>query len=194
MEEFQLIIRDCNVLTVDAEFMRSPRNIAAMALFDLCHEHAESIDILCDLGRHSSSAALYRSCVEAYIRGSWVLNCASDEEVSNTLNSNKKGKSLSTLVDELIMDSQDYSFLTRYAKSSLKNILDSLSHGKSTQIAYRFDGETIGFKNDPEVIELLVREACLFTLLSHAAIAQIAQDEAMGKKVTELLERMHKCV
>lgn len=194
MENFQLIIRDCNLLTIDVEFKQTPRNISAMSLFDLCHEHAESIDILCDLGRYASAAVLYRSCVEAYIRGSWVLHCAKEKEVSNTLHSNRKGKPLSTLVDELIRESQDYEFLTRYAKSSLKNILDSLSHGKSTQLAHRFDGKVLGFQNDPEVIELFLREACLFTLLSHASIAQIAQNEEMGARVNELIERMHKCV
>jgi hypothetical protein len=113
MEKFQEIIRQCNLLTAEVKFKRTPRNIAATSLFDLSHEHAESIDILCDLGRYGSAAALYRSCIEAYIRGSWVLYCANDEEVSKTLNSNKKGKPLSILVNELIAESLEYVNLNR---------------------------------------------------------------------------------
>jgi hypothetical protein len=194
MEKLQEIIRQCNSLTAEIKCKRTPRNVTATVLFDLSYEHAASIDILCDQGRYGSAAALFRSCAEAYIRGSWVLYCATDVEVTNTLESNKKGKPLSTLVNELIIKDQGYDFLTRYAKSSLKNILDSLSHGKSTQIGHRFDGNSIGFINDPEVIKVLIQEACLFSLLSHASIAEIAQDESMGAKVTELFEQMHKSV
>lgn len=194
MEKLQEIIRQCNSLTAEMKCKRTPRNVAAMALFDLSYEHAASIDILCDEGRHGSAAVLFRSCAEAYIRGSWVLYCATDVEVTNTLESNKKGKSLSTLVNELIERDEGYDFLTNYAKSSFKSILDSLAHGKSTQIRHRFDGNTIGFISDPEVFKVLIQEACLFSLLSHASIAQIAQDESVGAKVTELFEQMSKSV
>ncbi|WP_226422256.1 DUF6988 family protein [Vibrio sp. E14] len=194
MEEFQGIIRQCDVLTREVEFDRNTRNIVAMALFDLSHEHAMSISHLCDIQRYGSAASLYRSCAEAYIRGSWVYHCASDSEVLATKNRNKKGKALSTLVDELTDKHQDFSFLNRYAKSSLKNVLDSLSHGQSIQIAHRFDGESIGFIYDAEVVKVFLQEACMFSLLSNASIAQISRDSSMEASIEKLFERMHECV
>ncbi|HDM8209916.1 TPA: hypothetical protein P0E34_005191 [Vibrio campbellii] len=194
MEEFQDIIRQCDALTSGVEFDRNTRNIVAIALFDLSHEHAMSISHLCDIQRYGSAAALYRSCAEAYIRGSWIYHCASDSEVLATKDSNKKSRPLSTLVDELVGKCQDFSFLNRYAKSSLKNVLDSLSHGQRTQIAHRFDGGSIGFIYDPEVVKVFLQEACLFSLLSNASIAQISRNSSMEASIENLLERMHKCV
>ncbi|ROO75672.1 hypothetical protein EDB69_1043 [Vibrio crassostreae] len=194
MADFQDLIRSCNGLISQIKVKHSPRNATAVALMDLCYEHSASIDILCQQKRYGAAAALFRPCVEAYIRGAWVLYCATDSQVDETINGTKKGKPLSSLVAELSQYEATYEFLNQYAKTRLKNTLDSLSHGTSVQILNRFDGKSVRFIADDDVVRTLLREACFFALLSHSAIAEIAQDQSLEAKVLCLFDDMMKCV
>ncbi|WP_171757626.1 hypothetical protein [Vibrio sp. 03-59-1] len=138
--------------------------------------------------------ALYRSCVEAYIRGVWLLNCASEHDVLEKINTQKKWLPLSVLVDQLSEKEEEFKFLNQYVKGQVKNILGSFTHGMSRQILNRFDGEKIKFRITEEDINFLDKEACFFCLLAHATIAEVAENVDVENEILELFERMQKCV
>ncbi|MUK51515.1 DUF6988 family protein [Aliivibrio fischeri] len=157
-------------------------------------QHGSSISLLLEHKKFGSALGLYRSCVEAYIRGAWLLNCASENDVLEKINTQKKWLSLSVLVGQLSEKEEEFQFLNQYVKGQVKNILDSFTHGMSRQILNRFDGDKIKFRITKEDIDFLEREACFFCLLAHAMIAEVAENTDVENKVLELFERMQKCV
>ncbi|MFA0105141.1 DUF5677 domain-containing protein [Vibrio splendidus] len=188
------LIKESSAFLKGVKCKNSPRNHATVALMDLCYEHASSISLLLKHNKFGSALGLYRSCVEAYIRGVWLLNCASEHDVLEKINSQKKWLSLSVLVGQLSEKEEEFQFLNQYVKGQVKNILDSFTHGMSRQILSRFDGEKIKFRITESDINFLEKEACFFCLLAHATIAEVAESTDVEKKVLELFERMQKYV
>ncbi len=188
------LIKESSTILKGVKCKNSPRNSATVALMDLCYEHATSISLLLEHKKFGSALGLYRSCVEAYIRGVWLFHCASDHDVVEKINTQKKWHSLSVLVAKLSEEQEEFKFLNQYVKGQVKNTLDSFTHGMSRQILNRFDGEKIKFRIKDEDIEFLEKEACFFCLLAHATIAEVAVNTDVEKKILELFERMQKCV
>lgn len=140
------LIKESSTLLKGIKCKNSPRNSATVALMDLCYEHASSIILLIEHKKFGSALGLYRSCVEAYIRGVWLFNCASELDVLDKINTQKKWLSLSVLVTQLYEKEEEFKFLNQYVKGNVKNILDSFTHGMSRQIVSRFNGEKIKFR------------------------------------------------
>lgn len=187
------LIKESGTLLQGVQCENSPRNSATVALMDLCYEHASAISLLLEHRKYGSALGLYRSCIEAYIRGVWLLNCASEHDVLEKINTHKKWLSLSVLVTQLTEKADEFKFLNQYVKGQIKNVLDSFTHGMSRQILHRFDGEKIKFRIADEDILFLERDACFFCLLAHATIAEVAKNQDVENKVLELFKRMQKC-
>lgn len=82
MLDIHSILKKTDRIGSRLSFKHSERNVGSATLFDLAHEHAKSIAILIDHKLFGSAYALLRPCIEAYIRGSWLLYCATDDEVT----------------------------------------------------------------------------------------------------------------
>lgn len=156
------LIKESGTLLQGVQCENSPRNSATVALMDLCYEHASAISLLLEHRKYGSALGLYRSCIEAYIRGVWLLNCASEHDVLEKINTQKKWLSLSVLVTQLTEKEDEFKFLNQYVKGKIKNVLDSFTHGMSRQILHRFDGETIKFRIADE--DILFLERCMLFL------------------------------
>jgi hypothetical protein len=59
------------------------REVIVGPLFDQVHEHHQAIQLLLRSSLDGSAFSLFRSIFETYVRGVWLLRCASEEEVEN---------------------------------------------------------------------------------------------------------------
>ena len=59
------------------------RQAMAAALFDQVHEHHKAIQLLLKSSLVGSAFSLVRPTLETFVRGVWLLRCASEEEVKN---------------------------------------------------------------------------------------------------------------
>ena len=69
----------------ELEAPSSVRNRAALAAFALTQTHHHAIVLLCEHGLFGSAFSLLRSCFESYVRGQWLLNCATDAQLKDFL-------------------------------------------------------------------------------------------------------------
>ncbi len=63
----------------------SSRSRAAAACFALAQEHHHSIVLLSEHGLFGSAFSLLRVAFEAYVRGEWLVHCASEEQLASFL-------------------------------------------------------------------------------------------------------------
>ena len=65
----------------DLDVPANARNRAALAAFAIAQTHHHAIVLLSEFQLFASAFSLLRSCFEAYVRGQWLLNCASDAQL-----------------------------------------------------------------------------------------------------------------
>jgi hypothetical protein len=65
----------------ETPFPSGTRNQLSLACFGIAQDHHGAIVLLMSKGNFASAFALIRSAMEALLRGSWLLSCATDEDV-----------------------------------------------------------------------------------------------------------------
>ena len=60
---------------------KDERNRVSGALFDTVLDHANAIIVLIENRIYSSAYALVRPLFEGFVRATWLLNCATDDEI-----------------------------------------------------------------------------------------------------------------
>lgn len=74
------------------------REAMAVALFDQVHEHHNAIQLLLKSSLVGSAFSLVRPTLETFVRGLWLLHCASEEEVKNFTKDSIIDKSFGDLI------------------------------------------------------------------------------------------------
>src|SRR5262245_15026001 len=70
------------------------------SLFDQVHEHHKAIQLLLKNSLVGSAFSLLRPTFENYVRGVWLLRCASDEEVKE-FTQDRIAKQFGVLIEEI---------------------------------------------------------------------------------------------
>ncbi len=167
-------------------FEHTERKHSAVCLFDLAHEHATSIAILVDQKKSYGSAyALLRSCIEAYVRGSWLLNCATDEEIKKFTYKNTQWPKLAKQYSDLEEHHETPGLFERYVGRTM-GTLDALTHGLSEQILKRRNGKSIEIVMSKEEIQHLLREVSLISILATSEFAGIAENQEALDEIARL--------
>lgn len=97
------------------------------ACFDMVLEHQQAVTILTDFKLYGSAFTLARSAFEAYVRGVWLRNCATDEQWKEYLNDNFR-TSFGKLIDDIEkLDAYSTGTLLA-AKNSCWDLLNSFTH------------------------------------------------------------------
>jgi hypothetical protein len=188
--DIHLILRKTDKMGSHLSFKHTERNSGAASLFDLAHEHAKSIAILIDHKLFGSAYALLRPCIEAYIRGSWLLYCATDDEVTRFTSRDAKWPSLKQQMSELSKHHGLPKGFDRYLGKNM-GVLDALTHGLSTQMKWRFNESRIEFVMTEENICELVREISFISIMAHLGIAEIAKNENVEKELEVIFSELN---
>lgn len=190
MKDLHFVLRKTEKIGKKLTFQGSSRNRGAGALFDLAHEHAKAIAFLIENELMGSAYALVRSCIEAYIRGSWFLHCASDEQVKKYLGKDTKWPNLAQQMTELeSLHCLPDMFKNRYMGKTM-GVMDGLTHGLSSQINRRYNENHLEFKVDEKEIEEIIREVSFISILAHAGIVEMSDNKEMNQHLEEILEEL----
>jgi len=189
VQDIHSILRKTDPLGSRLSFKYTVRKGGAATLFDLAHEHAKSIALLIDHRLAGSAYALLRACIEAYIRGSWLLHCASDDQVKKFTSRDTKWPSLSSQMSDLEDHHDLPGAFDRYLGKTM-GMLDALTHGLSTQMKWRFNDSHIEFvMTDNDKCEL-AKEISFISIMAHLGIADIAEDEDVVRELEEIFSEL----
>lgn len=123
--------------------------------FDVVLEHREAIIVLIESGLNGSAFSLVRPVYETYIRGLWLLNCASETEIRRFLG-NKIERKFQKIIDDIESCEGYEDGVLSMIKKMAWNSMCGYTHGGWHQIGRRFNGNSIEPNyNSGEVIEIL---------------------------------------
>ena len=191
MNDLHSILRQTDEIGSTMSFSYDGRKGGAACLFDLAHEHAKSIVLLIDNKLMGSAYAFLRPCIEAYIRGDWILHCATEEQVKRYTTRDAQWPKLSQQTKDLEEHLQLPDGFKRYMGKTM-GMLDAFTHRLSSQIKRRLNGNHIEIVATEEEKMELAWEASFISLLSHVGMAEISEDDNAANKLELLFEELIK--
>lgn len=201
IRKFQYISLDCTLMTVADEIDRSvaliqwldtqlngvslssdDRPRLSAAAFDVAHEHHKAIVLLIHNRLIGSAFALVRPLLESYLRGEWILNCASDRGLALVI-ADKKRPGFDQLVDDLeALEGFREGVLSQF-KGRTWNVLNSYSHSGFLQLVRRLTEETVEPNYDDEELTEVLRFSAAFALVAAVGSAQVAQNQQLAEVI-----------
>jgi Family of unknown function (DUF6988) len=163
------------------------REAMAGALFDQVHEHHKAIQLLIKFSLVGSAFSLLRPTLETFVRGVWLLRCASEQEVKNFTEDEIVKKSFGDLIEEIEMRPGYGVGVLSKVKKEAWSAMCSYAHGGYLQAVRRITpGEITPNYSEGEMLEVIN---------SSDAIALLAASEMFSMAgrldlVNEVLERM----
>lgn len=163
------------------------RSRFAAGCLDVALEHQKAIVLLIHNQLYGSAFSLVRPIFESYIRGVWLLNCATDEQLRQ-IKRDKLRRSFEDLVKEVErVDGYDEGVLSEVKQRSWK-AMNSYTHSGVLQITRRNKEATIepNYDND-EIIEVL-KFAIIVGLLAALAEALMAGSLTLANDILSKTE------
>jgi hypothetical protein len=164
------------------------RTRAAGSCFAIAQEHHHAIVRLIEWKLFAAAFALVRSEFEAYIRGEWLLHCASDTVVEAFLRGKEPPK-IDCLLSELeMLDIFNEKVLSSVKGKSWKSMC-AYAHtgGLHVQRWNTVDGIEANYARD-EILEILMF-AEVFSSLAVIGIVRLAGDDELAVRVFEAFNR-----
>jgi hypothetical protein len=146
-------------------------------------EHGMAILVLVDEGLYGSALALIRLQFEAYVRGLWLAQCASDCEVDKAGRDEfpKIGPTIESLERPGLLDSA----LLSTIKGDAWKPLNSLTHTGYQQIGPRLNKDGIGSYFDDNQIRVALNWAEALAILCTVVFAGLAKDDQLALAALE---------
>jgi hypothetical protein len=162
------------------------REVIAGPLFDQVHEHYKAIQLLLASSFYGSAFSLFRSIFETYVRGVWLLRCASEDEVEN-FREDIVNKSLGRLIKEIEKQpGYDVGVLSQVWKKAW-SAMCSYAHGGSFPTARRITLDQIKPNySEAEKLEV-INSSSTVALLAASEIFSMANRNDLNEAA---LERM----
>jgi hypothetical protein len=177
VEELRLSVHELDVPSDN-------RTRAAGSCFSIAQEHHHAIVYLVEAKLFASAFALLRSEFEAYVRGEWLSQCASDELVEAFLRGKEPPK-MDCLLSELeMLDSFNEKVLSQIKQKTWKSMC-AYTHtgGLHVQRRNTEDGIEANYSRD-EVLEV-VKFAEIIASVSVVGIARLANNDDLAIRTLE---------
>lgn len=175
----------------EQELPSNNRVRAAASCYAIAQDHHHAIVLLIENRLYASSFALIRLEFEAYIRGLWLSQCATDARVDRFI-SGKKCKFLET--NNLISD------IEKNYKENEKTLSKIKKQGWDSMCAYTHTGgihvqrwntsDAIEPNYSKEEVEEVLSFSEMFGALATIGIAELGGLEDIARKVFEKIESM----
>lgn len=161
----------------------NPRSRLAGACFAAVQDHHDAIATLIEKRLHSSAFALVRVLFEAYVRGSWLANCATGAELK-AFQKDAKPPSISRQLQALEAFGLGDGNLSKVKKCSW-DAMNSYTHTGMRQIQRWNTVAGIEPNFQAEEIIQAIQFAGTFMLLSGLGIASLNGDTALSRRILE---------
>ncbi|MGD0520367.1 MAG: hypothetical protein ABSA48_03840 [Terracidiphilus sp.] len=146
-------------------------------------EHGFAILVLVDKDLYGSALALIRPQFEAYVRGIWLAQCASDSEVDKA--GHDEFPKINSMIESLEQPGLLDSALLSTIKDDAWKSLNSLTHTGYQQIGPRLNKDGIGSYFDDDQIRVALNWAEALTILCAVAFAGLAKDDQLALSALE---------
>ena len=170
----------------DIEIPSSDREVMAAALFDQVHEHHKAIQLLLKNSFAGSAFSLVRPTLETFVRGVWLLRCASDKEVENFAR-DKIGKSVDSLIQEIEARPGCAISVHSKVKKDAWSAMCSYAHGGYLQAVRRITPDQITANHSEDEMVEVINASSAIALLAASEIFSMAKRNDL---VEAVLERM----
>jgi hypothetical protein len=187
-----MLSRMSKLVNDHGQCLNDQRSVVAMTLMDLAHDHAQSITILIEERYYSSAAALLRAQYEAFLRGSWVRLCATEEELKWFVQKDAlKKEGAKRLLDakQMVRDLEsvrDWEGSLEDIHEHVRTILNSFTHGGMHQVMARFDGKSITPTPDFEQLCGTIQFSALIAFQGFCQIAEVSQSHELSAALDEI--------
>ena len=161
------------------------RNWLAATCFDIVHEHHKSIALLLEHNCYGSALTLLRPIYEAYVRGKWLLHCATEEDLQKFLKKDDIQRRLRKLVSEIQERDKHAGQMLEEIRAKHVATFSSFVHTGSWQILSRHTEQTIEPNYDERHITSLIILADGLALFAGLEIANLARNSELAKEFQE---------
>lgn len=168
------------------------RAVITAAVQDVALEHHKSIVLTTRSAFHGSAFALLRLQFEAYVRGSWIRHCASDEVLERFKRKDKLDREFGELIKDLESKEAFNVGVLSQIKTNSWSDMNSFTHTGLLQIVRRITSTNVESRYPVDEIVGTLDFADSIALLATLAIVDVAVGKARAKEklATRLLQRM----
>lgn len=161
---------------IDGKAITSEKKfLLAGCAFDLVMEYQKAIVTLVDLKIYGPAFAMMRPVREVFVRGVWLANCASNEQVQDIIDGNEF-PGTNTLISEVEATATYSGGQLSKVSDDMRKWMHGMTHGGVEQFVYRFSGSVIepAF-SEGDIVELLDFVSA-YAALSGIEICSLAND------------------
>jgi hypothetical protein len=158
----------------------------ATLLFDLAYEHFRAIVTLIDHGMPSSASALIRVIHETYLRGLWLVYCASDIQIEAFLKDRFELK-MHEMIDEIEKIEEFNSGVFSDIHKKHWGIMNSYTHSGMSQISRRLTDIDIGPNFTDEEIKDVLEYSLMIAKLSIYESTKLAKDIVRLERISQFI-------
>ncbi|MDR5748908.1 hypothetical protein QCE73_37690 [Caballeronia sp. LZ029] len=168
-------------------FATTMRSRVAVALQHLCIEHHQGTHTLIEQNVRGSAFALYRPQFEAYARGLWYQYCASDADVKRYVNGTEPPR-IGKIASDLATVTGDPGRVVEAVKEGTWAAMCAFTHGGAVQVKARSANDEIRQNYSDRHAAQLLDSAAVLSYLAALAIAAVANDSDLAKRLQEAHE------
>ena len=158
-------------------------------LFDLSIEHHVGVISLIDGHVNGSAFALLRGAMEAMVRGAWIQQCATDDDIKRFYEQDKlpDGLTFGDMVDAIEKHADFPDQLLSTLKHNSWKAMNSHTHAGMLPISRRIKGNSIEPNFEPEELIEVLKATGTFALISLRQIAKLAGHDGVAEEVNARL-------
>ena len=163
------------------------RTFLAASSFAFSLDTGRGINILLDNGMNSPAFALARVMFEAYIRGTWFYNCASENQLKKFINTDKLDLKFGEMILEIekIDELSESKALSRSKKANWKSLC-SLTHSGIEQLGRYSNPSELYANYEKEDINSLSVYISNIALLACSEFSKLVKDETISKQLLDI--------
>lgn len=170
----------------NVEVSSEDRFRVSAACFDLTQEHHRAITSLIRENLIGSSFALVRSIFESYLRGLWLLHCATDLEVERFIKLDKINLDCWQLIGAIEGIDGFQAGTLKLVKQNSWREMNSYTHSGMMQISRRLTDSTIEPKYSHGAILEVIEFANALAILATIAVAGMSNNLPLGEKALKM--------
>ena len=163
------------------------KTLLAASSFAFALDTGRGINILLDSGTNSPAFSLARVMYEAYIRGTWFYNCASEKQIKKFINTDELDLNFGELILEIEKSSEfsESKVLSRSKKANWKSLC-SLTHTGIEQLSRYSNPKELYANYKEEDINSLLGYISYIALLACVEFSKLVKDQNISKELLEI--------
>lgn len=168
------------------EFPRTDREFLAALCFDVVIEHHDAATLLIKNNINATAFALPRLVFDAFVRGCWLVHCATDAEIEKYRNDNF-GLKFHEMLERLEAEPAFADNVLSGLKTQSWAAMNSYAHSGMLQLSRRVAGNEITPSYDDDEKSEVLKLCGMFALMAFQQMAFLAGRGDLAEEALRLL-------